>query len=112
MCCISGIGEDQVKAVEQLVKLSSGKGAMVVGFQVGSIGARERKASGLAKLDAYWHNQGSFQRMWDEVGRETGTEWECEARMLGWEEVGWDPRDTEYLGGEARVIEFVVRRMM
>lgn len=104
--------EDQAKAVEQLVKLSSGKGAMVVGFQVGSVGARERKASGLAKSDAYWHNQGSFQRMWDEVGRETGTEWECEARMLGWEEVGWDPRDTEYLGDEARVIEFVVKRIV
>lgn len=102
----------QVKAVEQVVRLSSGKGAVVVGFQVGSVGVRERKASELAKSDAYWHDRGSFQRLWDEVGRETGTEWKCEARLLGWEEVGWDPKDTEYLGNEARVIEFVVRRMM
>ena len=103
---------DQVKAVEQLVGLSSGRGAMVVGFQVGSVGVRERKASGLARSDAYWHDPGSFQRMWDEVGRETGTDWKCKTRMLGWEEVGWDPKDTEYLGNEARVIEFVVRRLM
>lgn len=104
--------KDQVKAVEELVKLSSGKGAVVVGFQVGSVGERVRKATDLAKSDTYWHDQGSFQRMWDEVGRGTGTEWECEARMLAWEEVGWDPRDTEYLGDEARVIEFVVRRVV
>ncbi len=101
-----------MKAVKQIVGLSSGKGAMVVGFQVGSVGLRERKATELAKSDAYWHDRGSFQRMWDEVGRETGTEWKCEARMLGSEEVGWDPRDTEYLGDEARVIEFVVRRLL
>lgn len=102
----------QVKAVEQLVGLSSGRGALVVGFQVGSVGVRERNASGLAKSDAYWHDPGSFQRMWDEVGREMGTEWRCEARLLRWEEVGWDPKDTEYLGNEARVLEFVVRRVM
>ena len=101
-----------MKAVKQIVGLSSGKGAMVVGFQIGSVGVREIKATELAKSDAYWHDRGSFQRMWDEVGRETGTEWKCEARMLGSEEVGWDPRDTEYLGDEARVIEFVVRRLL
>lgn len=103
---------EQVKAVELLVSLSSGKGAMVVGFQVGSVGERERKASGLVKRDTYCHDPGSFQKMWEVVGRETGTEWKCEARMLQWEEVGWDPKDTEYLGTEARVIEFVVRRVM
>ena len=104
--------KDQAKAAGQLVKFSSGKGAMVVGFQVGSVGEREIKATELAKSDQYWHDPGSFQRMWDEVGRETGTEWMCEARMLRWEEVGWDPKDTKYLGDDARVIEFVVRRMV
>ena len=86
---------DQVKAVEQLVGLSSGRGAVVVGFQVGSVGVREKKASGLANSDAYWHDPEIFQGMWDEVGKKMGTEWTCEARMLGWEEVGWDPKDTE-----------------
>ena len=93
------------------VRLSSGVGAMVVGFQVGSVGVRERKATELARSDAYWHDEGSFRSMWDQVGRETGTRWECEVRLLRWEEVGWDPRDTEYLGDEARVIEFVVKRV-
>ncbi len=94
------------------MELSRGEGALVVGFQVGSAGVREIKATELARSDTYWHDTGSFGRMWDEVGRETGTEWRCEARLLGWSEVGWDPRDTEYLGDEARVLEFVVRRTM
>lgn len=102
---------DQVRAVKRLVELTSGNGALVVGFQVGSVGVREIQASGLAKSAAYWHDGASFEKMWDEVGAETGTQWVCETRMLGWEEVGWDPKDTEYLGVDARVIEFVVRRV-
>ena len=102
---------DQVRAVKRLVELSSGQGALVVGFQIGSKGVREKEAKGLAKSASYWHDEGSFERMWDQVGVETGTRWVCETRMLGWEEVGWDPKDTEYLGVDARVIEFVVKRV-
>lgn len=102
--------EDQIKCLVQLVGLSSGPGAMVVGFQVGSVGVRLREASDLAKSDAYWHSPGSFREMWERVGRETGTKWECEAVLLTWEEVGWDPKDTEYLGDDARIIQFVVNR--
>ena len=103
--------ENQAKCLVQLVGLSSGPGAMVVGFQVGSAGERHIPASGLAKSDAYWHNPSSFAEIWDRVGRETGTRWESRASLMTWEEVGWDPKDTEYLGIAARVIHFVVTRL-
>ena len=100
--------ETQVKCLVQLVGLSSGPGAIVVGFQVGSVGERNILPSGLAKSDAYWHNPRSFAEIWDRVSRETGTRWESKASLMTWEEVGWDPKDIEYLGSDARVIQFVV----
>ena len=102
---------DQVKCLVQLAGLSSGPGAMVVGFQVGSVGVREIRALGLAKTDAYWHSPESLEELWQQVGKKTGTRWESEASLLTWEEIGWDPDDTEYLGGDARVIRFVVNRL-
>ena len=103
--------ENQVKCLLQLVGLSSGPGAMVVGFQIGSAGERNILASGLAKSDAYWHDPNSFAEIWDRVSRETGTRWESKASLMTWEEVGWNPKDTEYLGSAARVIEFAVTRL-
>lgn len=41
---------------------------------------------------------------------ETGTEWWCEAQLKTYEEMGWDPKDIEYLREDSRVIQFVVSR--
>ena len=68
-----GEWNEQVRALKQLATLSH-VGAMIVGFQVGSAGRGERPASELAKSPAYWHNPESFREMWDQVGRETGTQ--------------------------------------
>ena len=103
--------ENQVKCLVQLVGLSSGPGAMVVGFQIGSAGETKILASGLAKSDAYWHNPKSFAEIWDRVSEETGTRWESQASLMTWGEVGWNPKDTEYLGSAARVIQFVATRL-
>lgn len=103
--------ENQVKCLVQLVGLSSGPGAMVVGFQVGSAGETYVPASGLAKSDVYLHNPRSFAEIWDRISRETGTRWESTASLKTWEEVGWNPKDTEYLGSAARVIQFSVTRL-
>ena len=103
--------ENQVKCLVQLVGLSSGPGAIVAGFQIGSAGERKILASGLAKSDVYWHNPTSFAEIWDRVSRETGTRWKSNASLMTWEEVGWNPKDTEYLGSAARVLQFVVTRL-
>ena len=101
--------DDQVKALEQLTRLTN-PGAMVIGFQVGSVGVKERPATGLAKSAAYWHDPLSFQTIWGQVGRQTGTSWSCVAELKTWEEIGWNPRDTEYLGEDARIIQWTANR--
>ena len=103
--------ESQVKCLVKLVGLSSGPGALVVGFQIGSAGERNILASGLAKSDVYWHNPESFAEIWERVSKETGTRWESKASLMTWEEAGWNPKDIEYLGSDARVIQFTVKRM-
>lgn len=103
--------ESQVKCLVQLVELSSSPGALIVGFQIGSAGERNILASGLAKLDVYWHNPESLAELWGCVGKETGTRWESKASLMTWEEVGWNPKDIEYLGSDARVIQFAVKCM-
>lgn len=95
---------DQVSALKQQAILSR-VGAIIVGFQVGSVGFRKRPASELAKSSAYWHNPESFQEIWDQVGEETGTEWLTEAQLKTWDEFGWNPNDTAYLRDDARIIQ-------
>ena len=101
--------DDQIAAGMQLTALSR-PGTLVVGFQVGTVGENLIKASDLAKSDCYWHSPETFQRMWNQVGEETGTAWASEAQLKTWEEIGWDPQETAYLGEEARILQFVVHR--
>ncbi|MCJ1287941.1 hypothetical protein MMC26_007293 [Xylographa opegraphella] len=100
---------DQVAAAKQLSALLR-PGGMVVGFQVGTVGENLIKAAGLAKSDCYWHNPGTFQRMWSQVSEDTGMVWVSEAQLKTWEEIGWNPQETAYLGKDARIIQFVVNR--
>ena len=101
--------DDQVKALEQLVRLSSSN-AMIVGFQVGTIGLKEQPITELARSAAYWHDPASFHTIWEQVSRQTGTVWACTAVLKTWGEIGWDPSDVEYLGPDARVIQWVAER--
>ena len=103
--------ETQKAALKQVVGLSAGAGAMLVGCQIGS---RDNQATvkhiGKAAPGVYWHDQASFVKLWDEVGRETETRWETEARLVEYEEYQWKLEDVEYLGPDCRVLEFVVTR--
>ena len=101
--------DDQVAAAKQLGALLR-PGGMVVGFQVGTVGENLIKASDLSRSDCYWHSPETFQTMWDQVGEDTGTVWASEAQLKTWEEIGWDPQETAYLGKDARIIQFVVNR--
>lgn len=64
----------------------------------------------MSKENPYWHDAESFRRMWDQVEKGTETKWLCEAQLKTYEEMGWDPKDIEYLGENSRVIQFVVNR--
>ncbi|MCJ1307297.1 hypothetical protein MMC25_000943 [Agyrium rufum] len=86
----------------------TGKTPVVMGIQVGSLPMHEAP---FGDKVSDWHDEESFRRMWDEVGRETGTEgWSVECRWREWEDVGYLRKEVEYLGEKARMLQFVVTR--
>ncbi|KAK0102016.1 hypothetical protein ONS95_001178 [Cadophora gregata] len=79
--------EQQVEVCKRLVGISRGKeGSMVVGRQVGSSREGEYVQKTNAGGSMYRHSAGSFERMWERVGEETGTKWrvECELKAFEW----------------------------
>ena len=101
--------DNQVKALKQLVRLSSSN-AMVVGFQIGTIGLKEQPTTELAMSPPYWHDPASFHTIWEQVSRQTGTVWARSAVLKTWDEISWNPSDLDYLGHDARVIQRVAER--
>ena len=57
------------------------------------------------------HDPASFARMWEQVGRETGTKWQTKAELRWWSDLGWDPKDYEWMDKGDRVLDFVVTRL-
>ena len=84
-------------------------GSMVVGTQVGNVEAKNVVLKAI-QTPQWRHDPASFQRLWDQVGAETGTEWKCQVWLRSWEELGWDPQDLGWLEDGARGIDFVVTR--
>lgn len=93
--------EGQTRACERVVEmLRPEKGAFVVGQSVGNLVAKEfpgRPGSMIWK-----HDVASFEGMWEEIGRRTGTKWEVRARLdqgLGIEggKRAWDEDSTRRL---------------
>jgi len=101
----------QVEACKAITEMCA-KSAMVVGIQVGLLEGRLKHVK-TDKADAYhfFHDPGTFQRMWDQAGEETGTKWKSESRLKTWEEMEMDSKDAAYLGPDARILEFCVTRM-
>ncbi|KAH8648658.1 hypothetical protein BX600DRAFT_555105 [Xylariales sp. PMI_506] len=100
--------EMQLECAKRLVELSK-PGSIVLGYQIGAIKAYEF-IFGPQKFPVWRHDRDSFSKMWAEAGEETGTTWEVAVRLLGFEEIGWDPKDQVPLGESARILEFVVTR--
>ncbi|KAF3761609.1 hypothetical protein M406DRAFT_342375 [Cryphonectria parasitica EP155] len=59
------------------------KKAFVFGRQIGSLQPGAREVHESAAEEKYLHDQNSFQKLWDKVGKETGTRWRVEVEMLG-----------------------------
>lgn len=108
--------DGQVHVCKNLVKLSRGPGSLVVGFQVGSAGPTRigphSKENSLGTKEVWWHNPATWQEMWELVGKETMTKWEAQASLKTWEDMGWKGSDQWYMGDCARIIQFVVKRLV
>jgi len=97
--------DDQVKAAKRVVgmlkKETPGLGSLVVGRHAGDRVAGEKSRPG--KLGSrYRHNAASWERLWAQVGEETGTQWIMHTEELvdekyfreGTQYSDWNPENT------------------
>jgi SAM-dependent methyltransferase len=74
----------QVKVCERIVKLLRPvKDSVLLGRQVGGVIAEERSHRTNPWEKMYRHNKESFEKLWEEVGQNTGTSWRVEAELQG-----------------------------
>jgi hypothetical protein len=85
----------QVKAAKALSTFTE-PGSMNVGNQIGNPNAHEVTLKSLGA--AVWRqNPESFEKLWDQVGEETGSKRETQAWMRSFEEMAWDPEDGAWM---------------
>ena len=100
--------EDQVKAGKKLVTFSK-PGSLVVGYQIGNTEGKEVIFPSTKR--AVWrHDPVSFEKMWNQVGVETGSTWETKASLRTWESIGQNSENNAFLEPGNMVLDFVVTR--
>lgn len=102
--------DDQVKAAKKVAALTKGTDALVVGYQIGNVEAKQIWNEAL-KLHHWRHTPESFAKLWDQVGAETGTAWKTEGKLLSFEEMGWDSEDNKWMEPGDKALNFVVTRL-
>ncbi|KAH7068255.1 hypothetical protein BKA63DRAFT_423186 [Paraphoma chrysanthemicola] len=102
--------DDQIKAAKRVVQLLKPEpGVMVFGRQ----GAKP-DAGSFAKINkvhtAYWHNVESWEKLWKQVGEETGTQWDVKS-SLGEEDLSNRLRMSSLVPSGTRYMTFTIRRI-
>jgi hypothetical protein len=102
--------ETQLAALRSTIAFS-GPSSMVVGFHAAAVGAGfvgyERDG-----LTIWLHDEESWMKIWEEVGRETGTEWDAGHVVLrDITELANSPESLAYLDENCRLMDFVVTRI-
>lgn len=110
--------ERQIEAGKHIVALSR-PGTWIVGYQVGSATPRAvpvkttsgGEAGAAGSTTKFIHNPESWQEMWQQVERETGTQWvvECSVRPLS--QWGREDEDSAWMGPNATGLDFFMRRV-
>ncbi len=99
--------DEQVQIAKRVVRLLKPKpNSMVIGRQFGNVKPGEYpRRSG--KGTRYRHDVASWERMWEQVGNETGTKWKVEASLVEMKQ----KEDFKHLyDNGARRLRFLVRR--
>lgn len=100
--------EAQTRACERVVEMLRGEqGVMVVGQSVGDVDGKEAPGRGGKMI--FKHNVQSFEKMWEEVGRRTGTKWVVRARLD--EGLGIDQKKRLWDAPTTRRLSFEVERV-
>ncbi|KAF4626047.1 hypothetical protein G7Y89_g12114 [Cudoniella acicularis] len=100
--------EGQVKAAKVLATFTK-PGSLVVGNSIGNSKAQEVTLKSIG-VPMYRQNPESFEKLWIQVGNETGTKWETQAWLRSFEEMSFDPKDHAWMEDGVAMLEFSVRR--
>ena len=110
--------EQQVAAGKNMVALSRA-GTWLLGYQIGSSVGRAvpnrtktgGKAGTTGGTSKFYHTPETWQELWRQIERETGTEWVVEGSIRELREWGWEDEDFVWMGPAARGLEFFARRV-
>ncbi|THW82945.1 hypothetical protein D6D17_09355 [Aureobasidium pullulans] len=81
--------EGQKKVARRVVQLlKPQKDSLLVGRQVGNVRAHEEESSASGSGNMFLQNVESWKQMWEEIGEETGTQWDVNATLEDWPLVG------------------------
>ncbi|TVY48847.1 Methyltransferase [Lachnellula occidentalis] len=100
--------QGQVAAMKKIVGLTSGPGAVVVGYQRGREVAM-KKAMPWGEM--FIHDIQTFQKIWEKVGNETETKWKIDARLVDLKEWGCEEEDIAWMDQYPMGINFVATRL-
>lgn len=101
----------QVAACKRIISLlRPTPGALFVGRQIGSANPGEYKHRVGDDGMLYRHDEATFRRMWEEVAKETGTEWDVEVSLKPIEGANATVNPAEWMGDEVKRLSFSVRR--
>lgn len=101
--------DDQVKAAKRVIQLLKAEpGVMIFGRQGAMVDAGSF-AFAKKEQTVYWHNAESWEKLWKQVGDETGTEWSVEA-SLGEEDLARS-LSSSFSPPGSRYMIFVIRRL-
>ncbi len=96
----------QLDALKKMVAMSR-PGAILVGYQIGrEVPVEVQRPWGVM----YYHDVDSFNKLWREVARETGTKWKLEAEMVSLTQWGMEKEDFEWMSADTRGLNFVATR--
>ncbi|KAI0201283.1 hypothetical protein F4808DRAFT_460140 [Astrocystis sublimbata] len=100
--------DSQLVICERIVRFfrpgldSADKPALVFGQHTGSIEPGEKR---IGDFRTFLHDQTTFQSLWDEVGRRTGTSWKASVQVVGTEA----PKPNAW-SEDARIMHYTVTR--
>ncbi|KAN0112694.1 hypothetical protein V8E51_005645 [Hyaloscypha variabilis] len=76
--------DDQIRVCKRIVKLLKEKDSVVLGRQVGSSNAGNQTPSNDPTRTRWRHNEETFKKMWEEVGKLTESTWRVEVSSEPW----------------------------
>ena len=104
-------------ALKRMIGLSR-PGSLIVGYNIGRPEGKagelivgDSQMTGPSHQNPYHHSPETFKAVWKELGEETGTKWEVDARwrpLIGW---GLQKADTFWMGPDAVGVEFAATRV-